>query len=65
MITWSKYPENKPERIGDYLILIYLSEPYVTFWNGIGFDIKAENITHFTEINTPQSDIVQPSTEGC
>jgi len=71
MITWSKYPECKPENGGD--IMVWRGGLFAEFvcWDGDDFITYNQlqpitnTVTHFTEINPPQSDIVQPSTEGC
>lgn len=64
MITWLKYPENKPEKKEVYLVWGNGEWDYIE-WGGLKWNHCSFNVTHFTEINPPQPDIVQPSTEGC
>jgi len=64
MITWSKYPDTKPDRKGIYVV--WVNGVYDrNQWLGNKWLVLDKFITHFTEINPPQPDIVQPSTEGC
>lgn len=72
MISWLKYPENKPKQERRYH-LCFKNDKYRNSERLIWDDGKwltsdgylVTNVSHFTEINPPQSDIVQPSTEGC